>query len=59
MSPIYEAIGRVVGYEAIGRMVVWFVRVRFRRQLRIAAGVGIVAILLGGYLAASRSVDEG
>ncbi|HYU61723.1 MAG TPA: hypothetical protein VEK39_13275 [Solirubrobacterales bacterium] len=50
MSPIYEAIGRVV---------VWFVRVRFRRQLRIAAGVAVVAVVLGGYLAASRSVDEG
>jgi hypothetical protein len=50
MSTVYEAIGR------------WMVRlwlVRFRRQLRIAAGVGIVAILLGGYLAAKRSVDEG
>jgi len=46
-------------YEAIGRTVVWFVRQRFRRQLRIAAGVGIVAILAGGALAASRSVDEG
>ena len=33
MSPIYEAIGR---------LVVRFVRVRFQRQLRIAAGVGIV-----------------
>jgi hypothetical protein len=46
-------------YEAIGRLVVLFVRVRFRRQLRIAAGVAIVAVVLGGYLAASRSVDEG
>jgi hypothetical protein len=46
-------------YEAIGRLVVWFVRVRFRRQIRIAIGVGIVSVLLGGYLAASRSVDEG
>jgi hypothetical protein len=46
-------------YEAIGRVVVWFVRVRFRRQLRIAAGAGIVALLLAGYLAARRAVDEG
>jgi hypothetical protein len=46
-------------YEAIGRAVVKFVRVRFRRQLRIAAVVAIGSILLGGYLAASRSVDEG
>jgi hypothetical protein len=46
-------------YEAIGRLVVWFVRVRFRRQIRIAIGIGIASVLLGGYLAASRSVDEG
>jgi hypothetical protein len=46
-------------YEAIGRLVVWFVRMRFRRQIRIGLGVGAVAVLLGGYLAASRSVDEG
>jgi hypothetical protein len=46
-------------YEAIGRAVVRFVRIRFRRQIRIAAAIGIAAILLGGYLAANRSVDEG
>jgi hypothetical protein len=46
-------------YEAIGRLVVWFVRIRFRRQIRIATGIAIVSVLLGGYLAASRSVDEG
>jgi hypothetical protein len=46
-------------YEAIGRLVVRFVRIRFRRQIRIAMGIAIVSVLLGGYLAASRSVDEG
>jgi len=46
-------------YEAIGRVVVWFVRTRFKRQLRIAAGVAIVVIAVGGVLAANRSVDEG
>jgi hypothetical protein len=46
-------------YEAIGRVVVLFVRVRFRRQLTIATGAAIVALLLGGYLAARRSFDEG
>jgi hypothetical protein len=46
-------------YEAIGRAVVMFVRIRFRRQLRIAAIVAIGSVLLGGYLAASRAVDEG
>ena len=50
MSPIYEAIGR---------LVFWAVRMRFQRELRIAAAAGLVAILLGGYLAAKRSVDEG
>jgi hypothetical protein len=46
-------------YEAIGRAVVWFVRVRYRRQIRIAAGVALASLLLGGYLAASRKVEEG
>ena len=46
-------------YEAIGRVVVWIVRVRFGRQLRIAIGIGIAAVLLGGYLAASRKMEEG
>ena len=30
-------------YELIGRLVVRFVRVRYRRQIRIAAGIGIAA----------------
>jgi hypothetical protein len=46
-------------YEAIGRLVVRFVRIRFRRQIRIAVAIGIASVLLGGYLAANRSVDEG
>jgi hypothetical protein len=46
-------------YEAIGRGVVWFVRTRYRTQLRAAAGIGVAALLLGGYLALSRDVEEG
>jgi hypothetical protein len=46
-------------YEAIGRAVVWVVRYRYGRQIRIAAGIGIASILLGGYLAASRKMEEG
>jgi hypothetical protein len=46
-------------YELIGRLVVWFVRVRYGRQIRLALGVGLVSLLLGGYLAASRKVEEG
>jgi hypothetical protein len=46
-------------YEAIGRLVVWFVRVRYGRQIRIALSIGIASVLLGGYLAASRKMEEG
>lgn len=46
-------------YEAIGRAIVWSVRVRYGRQIRIALGVGIVVAVVGGYLAASRNVEEG
>jgi hypothetical protein len=46
-------------YELIGRLVVRFIRVRYRRQIRIALGVGIAAILAGGYLAATREPPEG
>lgn len=46
-------------YELIGRLVVAFVRWRYGRQLRIAAGVGVAALLVGGYLAATREPPEG
>jgi hypothetical protein len=46
-------------YELIGRLVVRFIRVRYRRQIRIALGVGVAAILAGGYLAATRQPPEG
>jgi hypothetical protein len=46
-------------YEAIGRVVVWIVRVRYGRQIRIALGIALASILLGGYLAASRKMEEG
>jgi hypothetical protein len=46
-------------YEAIGRVVVWIVRVRYGRQIRIAIGIAVASVLLGGYLAASRKVEEG
>jgi hypothetical protein len=46
-------------YEAIGRLVVTFVRIRFRRQLRIAAVVGVAALVGAGYVLATRDVEEG
>ncbi len=46
-------------YEKIGRLVVWFVRTRYRTQLRIAAGAVLGTVLLGGYLLATREPPEG
>ncbi len=46
-------------YEFVGRLVVWAVRTRYERELRIAAGVGIAAAAIGAYLVASREPPEG
>jgi hypothetical protein len=46
-------------YELIGRLVVWFVRTRYRTQLRIAAAVSGGVALLGGILLAKRQPPEG
>jgi hypothetical protein len=46
-------------YELIGRLVVRFAWLRYGRQIRIAAGVGLAAVALGGYLAAKRAPPEG
>lgn len=47
-------------YEAIGRLVVEFVRRRYQRELRIAAGVGLAATVLaiGGYIATREDENE-
>ena len=50
---IYKAIGK-----AVVKMTVLFVRQRYGRQIRFALGFGLVALLVGGYLAA-REVPEG
>ena len=46
-------------YELIGRLVVRFVRTRYRRQIRIAAGGGCVGLAAGAYLLATRQPPEG
>ncbi len=46
-------------YEAIGRLVVSFIRVRFRRQLRIATVLGVAITVTLGYVLASREAKEG
>lgn len=46
-------------YQAIGRLVIAFVRVRFRKQLRIAAAIAVLGVLGAGWAVASRDVEEG
>lgn len=47
-------------YEAVGRIVVYFVWMRYGRQIKIGLGVTLAAIVVGAFLAASRSdVEEG
>jgi hypothetical protein len=46
-------------YELIGRLVVWFVRVRYGRQIRLALAATVGAAVLGGYLLARRQPPEG
>jgi hypothetical protein len=46
-------------YELIGRAFVRHTIARYRRRIRAAVAVGIVAIVAGGYLAASREPPEG
>jgi hypothetical protein len=46
-------------YELIGRLAVRFVRVRYRRQIRIAAAIAIAATAVAGYVAMTREPPEG
>jgi hypothetical protein len=47
-------------YELIGRMVVGFIRWRYGREIRIAAGAGLVltALGIGAYLASRNGEEE-
>jgi hypothetical protein len=48
-------------YELIGRLVVAFIRWRYGRQIRIAAGAGaaLAALAVGAYLATRGDEEEG
>jgi len=46
-------------YELIGRLVVRLVWLRYGREIRIAAGLGVAAAVVGGYLLARREPPEG
>jgi hypothetical protein len=47
-------------YQLIGRMVVGFIRWRYGREIRIAAGAGLALTVLGvgAYLASRDGEDE-
>jgi hypothetical protein len=46
-------------YELIGRMVVGFIRWRYGREIRVAAGAGVALTVLGvGAYLASRGDEE-
>ena len=46
-------------YELIGRIVVGFIRWRYGRELRLAAGAGVALTVLGvGAYLASRGDEE-
>jgi len=46
-------------YELIGRIVVQAIRMRYAREIRIAAGAGLALTVLGvGAYLASRGGDE-
>ena len=47
-------------YELIGRIVVGFIRWRYGREIRIAAGAGLVltALGVGAYLASRGESEE-
>jgi hypothetical protein len=46
-------------YELVGRLVVKAIQVRYRRQIRVALGIGIAGVAAGAYLAATREPPEG
>ena len=46
-------------YEYLGRLVIWALRTRYQRELRIAAGVGLAGVAAAAYLVASREPPEG
>jgi len=46
-------------YELIGRLVVRVAWLRYSREIKIAAGVGLAAALAGGYVLARREPPEG
>jgi len=46
-------------YRLMGRLWWRFIRTRYRKQIRIAAALGIGAVVVAGYVAMTREPPEG
>ena len=46
-------------YKLLGRIYLRWILVRYRRQIRIAAAAGIVAVAAAGYVAITRAAARG
>ena len=46
-------------YQQIGRIMVRYWLIKYRRQIRLAAGIGAAAGLAAGYAIATRQPPEG
>jgi hypothetical protein len=57
MDKVHELIGRfLVKYAP--QLVVQYVRIRYRREIRIAIAVGVLFVVAGGYVVATREPPE-
>ena len=57
MDKIHELIGRfLVKYAP--QLVVQYVRIRYRREIRIAIAAGVLFVVAGGYAVATREPSE-
>jgi hypothetical protein len=57
MDKIHELIGRfLVKYAP--QLVVQYVRIRYRREIRIAIAAGVLFVAAGGYVVATREPPE-
>jgi hypothetical protein len=57
MDKVHELIGRsLVKYAP--QLVVQYLRIRYRREIRIAIAVGVLFVVAGGYVVATREPPE-
>ena len=57
MDKVHELIGRfLVKYAP--QLVVQYLRIRYRREIRMAIAVGAAVVVAGGYAVATRKSSE-